>query len=159
MTTRIEYLNQVEDMKKLHLEGVSLADIGRAYGISRQAVSQRLRKNGYYPKEEALQFNEKLKSIAVNNRLDSYIAKLRRQSDLAINSCGTYKHLCKKYRAEISEIEKNILSALVNLRKYKSALTNYTLIKDKELSYLINIDVALEQTLQLIKNNRLQGRK
>lgn len=90
--------NEMIDMSE---KGYTLEEIGKAFGMSKQAVSQRLLKRGYNTKERKSFYSKKLKKLGQERRLDVLINELQERKDKYQNLYGTYQVANKKLRREL----------------------------------------------------------
>ena len=101
-----------EELAQIYLQGHSLEQIGKMFGVTREAIRQKFVENGYVVRD--LQRNLKVKQTETRKKLadDLLIESTNRQIkifwDRARYSDQKYRNACnqlKKYRAVITEIK------------------------------------------------------
>lgn len=103
-----KYIYTTNEMISLFKSGKTLKEIGQIFGISKQAVNQRLRKAGYNAKLEKSYLTNAAREKAIQANLLAYIEARNKLIDTQRNSIMWYKDTIKKKNKEIQELKKEL---------------------------------------------------
>ena len=102
--TKEERYNKFKEIVNLYNnENLSLADIGRRYGVSKQAISKFLLNRGFVPSKETDIRNKHFKNLSINTCLEEKLKDLEKRE---YNS----RCLARQYRIQNTKL-RNILNS------------------------------------------------